>query len=116
MKLEMSSARVSGLRRSSKYSSTVASENPVHAFVSPCCLIGRGLDHSSSGGANAIEGRYSQSRRSTESGRTLRLRTVRLRDAATGVNTARPGGNSLPFNDVFARLRLLPARGAANVA
>jgi hypothetical protein len=89
----------------------------VQAFVSPCCLTGRGFDQSSSGGANAIDGRYSQSRRSTESGRTLRLRTVRLRDAATGMNTARPGGNSLPFNVAFARWRLLPARGAvANVA
>src|SRR5512139_4074049 len=101
MKPEICSARVAGLRRSSKYPSTVANENPVHAFVSPCCLIGRGFDHSSPGGANAIDGRYSQSRRSTESGRTLRLRTVRVRDAATGVNTARPGGNSLPFNVVL---------------
>src|SRR5262245_61970504 len=110
MKAEILSARTFGARRSSKYSSTTESEKPVHAFVSPCCLTGRGLDQSWSGGANAIDGRYSQSRKSTESGRTLRLRTVRLRDAATGTNTALPGGSSPTSAVVFARLRLLPAR------
>ena len=37
----------------------------MQAFVSPCCLIRRGsFGHSVSGGANAMLGRYSQSRRS----------------------------------------------------
>ena len=101
--------------RSSRYSSTVASEKPVHAFVSPCCLTLRGsFGQSASGGANAMLGRYSQSRRSTASGRTLRLCTVRLRASRrTGANVARPGGSAARRRSSLPPRLRLRARAAA---
>ena len=56
-------------------------------------------------------GRYSQSRRSIESGRTLRLCRFLRRIAGTGANSARPGGKADAFGFTARRLPALRCSG-----